>query len=309
MGKCVVLAHPKGLPPNPGLAALGHTLPSREGKENCPLGFSARVAPITKYDTTPWGRYLCPMTTLDAAHELLRGKRKLLAFTGAGISTESGIPDFRGPNGVWTKVDPSEFTFDKYVRRSETRKQSWKMRTESGIFEATPNSAHRALVDLWTAGLLTAVVTQNIDGLHQAAGLPDELVVELHGNVRTVDCLECDASWPTAEVIGWVEAGNPDPHCPNCGGIIKVSVISFGQAMPVREVERASRLARECDAVLAIGSTLSVYPAAYVPIEAKESGAGYVIVNQGPTEQDHIADVIIAGPAGDMLPELVRRIT
>lgn len=249
------------------------------------------------------------MTTLDAAHELLRGKRKLLAFTGAGISTESGIPDFRGPNGVWTKVDPSEFTFDKYVRRSETRKQSWKMRTESGIFEATPNSAHRALVDLWTAGLLTAVVTQNIDGLHQAAGLPDELVVELHGNVRTVDCLECDASWPTAEVIGWVEAGNPDPHCPNCGGIIKVSVISFGQAMPVREVERASRLARECDAVLAIGSTLSVYPAAYVPIEAKESGAGYVIVNQGPTEQDHIADVIIAGPAGDMLPELVRRIT
>lgn len=242
------------------------------------------------------------MTPLDRALDLLRPKQRLLAFTGAGISTESGIPDFRGPDGVWTKIDPSEFTFDKYVRNPETRRKSWEMRKASGVLDAAPNAAHRALVELWEAGLLLAVVTQNIDGLHQAAGLPDEAVVELHGNVRTVDCLECTASWPTPEVIARVDAGEADPHCPECGGIIKVSVISFGQAMPVHEVHRASELAAACDAVLAIGSTLSVYPAAYVPIEAKETGAGFVIINQGPTEQDHLADVIVDGAAGEVLP-------
>jgi NAD-dependent deacetylase len=242
--------------------------------------------------------------SLEAALQLLGPTRRLLAFTGAGISTESGIPDFRGPNGVWKKVDPSEFTFDKYVNRPETRKRSWVMRKQSGLFEAEPNAAHRALVDLWEAGLLLGVVTQNIDGLHQAAGLPDEAVIELHGNVQNVECLECDASWPTPEVIARVDAGEEDPHCPDCGGIIKVSVVSFGQAMPVIEVQRASELALACDAVLAVGSTLSVYPAAYVPIEAKQSGAAFVIVNQGPTEQDHLADVIVEAPAGQALPTM-----
>jgi NAD-dependent deacetylase len=245
---------------------------------------------------------------IDRAVDLLRDKRKLLAFTGAGISTESGIPDFRGPNGVWTRVDPSEFTIDKYVARRETRVKSWKMRTESGILDSEPNDAHRALVDLWNAGLLMGVVTQNIDGLHQAAGLPAEAVVELHGNLRTVDCLECDASWPTPTVIERLEAGEEDPACPECGGIIKVSVISFGQAMPAREMDRASALAVACDAILAVGSTLSVYPAAYVPLEAKQTGARYVIVNQGPTEQDHLADVIVAGAAGETLRAIAARL-
>jgi len=242
--------------------------------------------------------------SLSAAVELLETRQQVLAFTGAGISTESGIPDFRGPNGVWTKVDPSEFTIDKYVTGTDTRKRSWKMRKESGLFEARPNAAHRALVDLWEAGLLLGVVTQNIDGLHQGAGLPADAVIELHGNVQNVECLECDAAWPTPEVIARVDAGEEDPHCPDCGGIIKVAVVSFGQAMPMREVQRASELAHACDAVLAVGSTLSVYPAAYVPIEAKESGAAYVIVNQGPTEQDHLADVIVDAPAGQALPTL-----
>ncbi len=246
------------------------------------------------------------MTDLDVAIDLLVDKERLLVFTGAGVSTESGIPDFRGPNGVWTKVDPSEFTFDKYLTRPETRRRSWQMRTDSGIFEAKPNAAHRALVDLWVTGLLVGVVTQNIDGLHQAAGLPDDVVVELHGNVRAVECLECDASWPTGQVVKRVEAGESDPHCPDCGGIIKVSVISFGQAMPQREVEKASRLAHGCDAIVSIGSTLSVYPAAYVPIEAQEAGAAYLIINQGPTEQDHLADVVLEGAAGEVLPVLVK---
>lgn len=180
------------------------------------------------------------------------------------------------------------------------------MRKESGLFEAKPNPAHRALVDLWEAGLLLGVVTQNIDGLHQAAGLPAEAVIELHGNVQNVQCLECDATWPTPEVIARVDAGEDDPHCPDCGGIIKVAVISFGQAMPVMEVQRASELAHACDAVLAVGSTLSVYPAAYVPIEAQQSGAAYVIVNQGPTEHDHLADVIVEGAAGEMLPAIAQ---
>ena len=250
--------------------------------------------------------YLSSMKpNLDRAIELLRGKERLLSFTGAGISTESGIPDFRGPNGVWTKVDPSEFTFDKYVDRAATRIRSWEMRKQSGIFEAKPNAAHRALVDLWVAGLLSGVVTQNIDGLHQAAGLPAEAVVELHGNVQRVECLECDAGWPTDVVIARVDAGEADPHCPECGGIIKVSVISFGQAMPVLEMQRASELATACDAMVAVGSTLSVYPAAYVPLEAKQTGARYVIVNQGPTEQDHLADVVVEGSAGEVLPAIV----
>lgn len=248
------------------------------------------------------------MTSLEAALALLKPKQRLLAFTGAGISTESGIPDFRGPNGVWTKIDPSEFTFDKYVTNPETRKRSWQMRVSSGVLDAAPNDAHRALVELWNAGLLTGVVTQNIDGLHQAAGLPEDAVVELHGNVRTVDCLECGASWSTEQVIARVDAGEEDPACTECGGIIKVSVISFGQAMPVREVELAQQWAGRCDAVLAIGSTLSVYPAAYIPLEAKDAGAGYVIINQGPTEHDRIADVVVEGAAGEILTSLATRL-
>lgn len=249
--------------------------------------------------------YRSLMSNLDTALDLLRSRERLLVFTGAGISTESGIPDFRGPNGVWTRVDPSEFTYDRYLSNPETRKKSWAMRKDSGVLDAAPNSAHRALVDLWEAGLLLAVVTQNIDGLHQAAGLPEEAVVELHGNVRTVDCLACGESWPTPEVISRVDAGEADPHCRECGGIIKVSVISFGQAMPAHEVHRASQLAHASDAVIAVGSTLSVYPAAYVPLEARETGSAYVIVNQGATEHDHIADVVVEGAAGEVLPRFV----
>lgn len=246
------------------------------------------------------------LTSLSDAIELLADKERILAFTGAGISTESGIADFRGPNGIWTRVDPSEFTYDKYVTRPETRRRSWKMRTESGIFSAQPNAAHRALVELWLAGKLHGCVTQNIDGLHQRAGLPDEAVVELHGNVHRTRCLECEASWPTATVIARLEAGEEDPPCPECGGIIKVAVISFGEMMPARELERAAAMAQTCDAVVAVGSTLSVYPAAYVPLDAKDAGADYVIVNQGPTEQDRFADVRLEGAAGALLPDLVR---
>lgn len=246
------------------------------------------------------------MDPLTDAVELLAAAPRILAFTGAGISTESGIADFRGPNGVWTRIDPSEFTFDKYVTQPETRRRSWKMRTESGIFSAEPNAAHRALVDLWDTGRLVGCVTQNIDGLHQRAGLPQDAVVELHGNVRRTRCLECDASWPTEAILARLDAGEEDPPCPDCGGIIKVAVISFGEMMPLQEMERAAEMAAACDAVVAIGSTLSVYPAAYVPLDAVEAGARYIIINQGPTEHDQVADVRIEGSAGTVLPALVR---
>ncbi len=241
---------------------------------------------------------------LETAIRMLSGKRRLLAFTGAGISTESGIPDFRGPDGVWTRIDPKEFTYRRYVTSAETRRRSWAMRKSSGLIDARPNAAHRALVDLAAAGLLAACVTQNIDGLHQAAGLSDDLVVELHGTVHRSRCLDCGDDMPTTEVLARVEAGEDDPHCADCGGILKAAVVSFGEMMPRAAMDRAFALADEADGVVAIGSTLSVYPAADVPVRAAARGVPYVIVNRGDTEQDRWADVKVEGSAGDVLPAL-----
>lgn len=245
---------------------------------------------------------------VERAATLLSSARNILVFTGAGVSTESGIPDFRGPNGVWKKVDPADFTFDKYISNPDTRRRSWQMRQGSGILDAAPNRAHLAIADLWRQGRLLGCVTQNIDGLHQAAGLPPEAVVELHGNAHRSRCLACGSSWPTTEIVERVEVGDADPHC-DCGGIIKVAVISFGEAMPLTEVDRAYEMAEGCDAVVAAGSTLSVYPAAYIPLEAKRRGAPYLIVNLGATDQDYEADVRVEGPVGKILPELVAALT
>lgn len=244
---------------------------------------------------------------LQRAAEALREASRLLIFTGAGISTESGIPDFRGPNGVWTKVDPSEFTIDRYISRPETRRKAWSMRRDSGVMKAEPNEAHLALAELWTSGRMIGCVTQNIDGLHQRAGLPDEAVVELHGTVHKASCLNCGREWPTTEILERVDAGDDDPHC-DCGGIIKVATISFGQAMPAAEMDRAYQMALSCDAAVAVGSTLSVYPAAYITMEAQVRGVPYVIVNLGRTDQDHLADFRIEGKAGEVLPLLIRSI-
>lgn len=245
------------------------------------------------------------MDPFTRAVELLEGRTDILVFTGAGISTESGIPDFRGPQGVWTRVDPDEFTFQRYLTRSETRRKRWAMAVESPLRHARPNRAHRAVVDLWEAGRMVGCVTQNIDGLHQAAGLPAEAVVEVHGNARRTRCLDCGAEWPTEEVLARVEAGEEDPACPECAGILKTTTISFGQLMPEEEMERAYRMADRADAVLSVGSTLSVYPAAFVPLQAARRGVPFVVVNLGPTEQDRAADVKLEEPAGEVLPRLV----
>ncbi len=243
--------------------------------------------------------------TIDLAIDLLATKGAILVFTGAGISTESGIPDFRGPDGVWTKVDPADFTIQRYLESSETRRRSWSMRAHSGVLDAVPNEGHAAVVELWRADRLSGCVTQNIDGLHSAAGLPPDVIVELHGNAHITRCLECGDVTGTVAVLSRVESGEDDPRCERCGGILKVDVVFFGEAMPEREMMRAMAMAGAADAVIAVGSTLSVYPASDIPLIAVEDGAPLIIVNRGPTELDHAADVKIDGPAGATLTAIV----
>ena len=245
------------------------------------------------------------MGTIAAIADLLHLKRRILVFTGAGISTESGIPDFRGPGGVWTKVDPADFTIDRYMSSVETRRRSWKMRTETGAIWADPNDGHRAITDLWQTGRMVGCVTQNIDGLHQKAGLPDDSVVELHGNAHMTICTGCRDRTPTGPVLARVIAGEEDPDCPACGGILKADVVFFGELLPDRATERAFEMATEADAIIAVGSTLSVFPAAHVPLQAMRSGAPLVIVNVGPTEMDELASVRLEAAAGTALPALI----
>jgi NAD-dependent deacetylase len=242
---------------------------------------------------------------IAAAVDALADSTRLLVFTGAGISTESGIPDFRGPDGVWTRVDPDEFTIDRYLERRETRVASWRNRGESGVLDALPNPGHGALVRLWESGRMLACVTQNIDGLHQAAGLPEETVIELHGNARHTICTGCRHRSDTTDIIARVEAGDDDPHCDRCGSPLKVDVVFFGEAMPVDAMLRSHDLAEKADAVLVIGSTLSVFPAASIPLAVVDNGHPMVIVNRGATDFDRLATVTVEAPAGEALPAIV----
>jgi NAD-dependent deacetylase len=239
--------------------------------------------------------------------EWLAGAERITVLTGAGISTDSGIPDFRGPNGVWTKNPAAEkmATLQHYVADPEVRKAAWRSRHENPAFQARPNVGHHAIVDLARREKLHAVITQNVDGLHQKAGLPEDLVIEVHGTIWWTRCLQCQDRRPMEETLARVEAGEEDPPCTVCGGILKSDTISFGQALIPEVIDRAMRVAEECDLLLAVGSTLSVYPVAgCVPI-AKSSGARVVIVNGGPTEMDAIADAVMYGQIGTILPQLV----
>jgi NAD-dependent deacetylase len=244
--------------------------------------------------------------SLDQAIRSLDGASRILVFTGAGISTESGIPDFRGPDGIWTKVDPDDFTIDRYLESSAVRRRSWAMWGDSRYMGAEPNRGHRAIVRIHEAGRLLGCVTQNIDGLHIRAGLPADKVAELHGNTQAVRCLECEARWDTAEVLRWVADGDHDPHCPYCEGIIKLTVVSFGQLLPQSEMAKAQAMATEADAVIAVGTTLSVWPAAEIPLMAARRGVPFVIVNQGATEFDEVATKVDAA-AGDALTVIADR--
>jgi NAD-dependent deacetylase len=232
---------------------------------------------------------------------------RVTVLTGAGISTDSGIPDFRGPNGVWTKNPEAEkmATLQNWVADPELRKRGWKSRIESFPRRAEPNVGHHSLVELERRGKLHSLITQNVDGLHHDAGNSAERIVEIHGTMREIACLSCSDRNPMQVAIDRINAGEEDLACDKCGGILKSATISFGQGLVSADLERAEAAARGCDLMIAIGSTLGVYPVAAVVPTAKHCGARVVILNAEPTEMDGIADVILRGSIADILPLVV----
>ncbi|HEV3354516.1 MAG TPA: Sir2 family NAD-dependent protein deacetylase [Acidimicrobiales bacterium] len=248
------------------------------------------------------------MEALEEARSLLQRAQRVVVLTGAGISTDSGIPDFRGPKGVWTKNPEAEktATLAYYLSDPEVRKRAWQNRMDSPYWQAEPNAGHDALADLDRQGRLHTLVTQNIDELHQRAGTDPAKVVEIHGTVREVMCMSCGERAPMERALERVRAGEDDPPCRSCGGILKSATISFGQNLVADDLMRAQLAAETCDLLLAVGSTLSVYPAAgMVPI-AKEAGAALIIVNAEPTPFDPIADAVLRGSISEILPALVK---
>jgi len=244
---------------------------------------------------------------LAEAQTWVREAQRIVVLTGAGISTDSGIPDFRGPNGVWTKNPAAEraSTLNHYLHEPEVRRASWQTRLHSPAWSAEPNSGHVALVELERQGRLEALVTQNIDGLHQRAGHDPSLVVEVHGTMRRYQCWRCGDTGPMEVMLERVRAGEEDPACRLCGGIVKSATVSFGQSLVPEVIDAALAAAGRADLLLAVGSSLQVYPAANVVPRAKSAGARVVIVNGQPTHMDRYADALLIGPIGELLPALV----
>ena len=238
--------------------------------------------------------------------ELVEASGTIVPFTGAGISTECGIPDFRSPGGLWTKNRP--IPFDEFLASQEARNESWRRRfaMDDQFGSAKPGRGHRALASLYRAGKVPAVLTQNIDNLHQASGIAPEHVVELHGNTTYALCLDCSKRYELAWVRQRMDSANGcAPDCPTCGGYIKTATVSFGQAMPDAAMQRAQDLTLSCDLFLAIGSSLVVWPAAGFPLMAKRNGARLVIINREPTEFDEIADLIVRQDIGAVLEPFI----
>lgn len=245
------------------------------------------------------------MTAAEALVELVRNSRHAVVFTGAGISTESGVPDFRSPGGIWTKMQP--ISFQDYVSDLQARRLSWQRRLE---MEETwksvkPNEGHRAVAKLVARGTVSQVITQNIDALHQLSGVANEQVIEIHGNTRQAKCLDCHTQVEIAAVLAHFEAYGDAPDCVVCGGLIKTATISFGQPMPELEWNRAYAASRACDLMLVVGSSLAVYPAAGLPLLAKRNGSKLVILNREPTPQDRFADLVINAEIGPTLGSVI----
>jgi NAD-dependent deacetylase len=236
----------------------------------------------------------------DFKREIERAS-SIVIFTGAGISTESGIPDFRSPGGLWTKMAP--INFDEFLKSPEMRREAWRRKFEidKTVVAAEPNKGHMAIARLVDMGKVSHVITQNIDNLHQNSGVPAEKIIELHGNGTYAKCLDCGIRHELAEVRALYEASDEPPTCKSCNGIVKSATVSFGQAMPEMEMRRAEEATLACDLFVAIGSSLQVYPAAGFPIIAKRNGAKLVILNREPTELDPIADIVINAEIGATL--------
>jgi NAD-dependent deacetylase len=244
---------------------------------------------------------------VELAHGWVQAARRIVVLTGAGVSTDSGIPDFRGPNGLWTRNPTAEKASDlrSYLQDPDVRKFAWQNRLHSPAWDAQPNAAHLALVELERRGQLLALVTQNIDELHQRAGQDPHLVIEVHGTMRWSRCWGCNDRRPMQETLDRVRAGDPDPACEICGGVIKSDTISFGQALVPEVIDAALAVAERCDLLLAAGSSLSVFPAANVVPRAKSAGARVIIANGEPTRMDRFADALLLGPLSTTLPALV----
>lgn len=238
---------------------------------------------------------------------LIAGAENIMAFTGAGLSTESGIPDFRSPGGIWEKYDPSEFEYHRIVSSDRARAAYWKMSSEfyATMRDARPNPAHLALRDLEKSGKLSAIVTQNIDNLHQKAGNSEEKIIEIHGTAFYVSCLGCGKFYDRDFIEARLTAGDALPACDHCIGILKPATVSFGQAMPQAALEAGFRYAEQCDLCLVMGSSLVVYPAASIPAAALQHGARLLIINRDPTHLDGQAHLVIHESVGEVLPRIV----
>jgi NAD-dependent protein deacetylase/lipoamidase len=268
------------------------------------------MEPVQREDAQRAGQQSAPVRAAGpAAGEppvWARGVRAVAVLTGAGISTDSGIPDFRGPQGLWTRNPGAEklSTYDAYVSDPVLRRRSWQARRQHPAWHAQPNPAHLAVTRLATSGIDTSVITQNIDGLHQKAGTPADRVIELHGTMFSVVCVSCGERTPMTDALARVEAGEDDPPCRRCGGILKSATVMFGQPLDPADFARAHRAATTCDLFLAVGSTLSVEPAASLCLRARLAGAALVIVNAGPTPYDELATEVIRDPIGEAVPRI-----
>ncbi|OGO31133.1 MAG: hypothetical protein A2Z29_00055 [Chloroflexi bacterium RBG_16_56_11] len=250
---------------------------------------------------------------LDSRVEKIAGliveSRRLVIFTGAGISTESGIPDFRSPGGIWDRFDADDFTIDKFLNNPATRRKQWQMFRDGLLTDkAVPNAAHFAVAGLFQIGKLDCVITQNIDNLHQKAGMPAEKVFELHGNMRWARCLDCGRRYPFEEIVARLESGEEVPECTSCRGTLKPDIIMFGEQLNSDVLEEAGRRAHSADLFIVIGSSLVVYPAAYMPVYAVQSGARLVIINLSDTPMDRQAAVLINARAGETMASVVQKV-
>ena len=249
------------------------------------------------------------MAHLSEVATWLRDARRTVVLTGAGISTDSGIPDFRGPQGVWTRDPAAEARADirNYVRDPALRREAWQMRATHPALGARPSAGHLALARLEAAGRLDTLITQNIDGLHLDAGSSAERTVEIHGTAREFACLDCGARGPMSDALARVRGGDLDPACQACGGMLKSATISFGQSLDPALLRRAVEAALAADLFVAIGTSLTVHPVADLPVRALARGARLVIINAQPTPLDGRAHAVLTGQIGDLLPDLVER--
>ena len=246
---------------------------------------------------------------IDRVAELIITAKKVVVFTGAGVSTESGIPDFRSPGGIWDRFDPDVFTYHKFINDPGVRRQQWQMFREGLLTtKVKPNPAHYAIAELDRLGKLDCVITQNIDNLHQKAGVPSDKVFELHGNMQWAVCLNCGKRYPFEQIKIRLDEGVEIPDCEVCHGILKPDVVFFGESLPREVLIEATFHSHHCDLFIVIGSTLVVYPAAYMPKYAFDSGAKLVIINLSPTPMDKQATVLIRAKAGKIMPRVIERV-